>query len=281
MSVTYQPPAPLRAVEEKPAYPGYVPALAALAPAFAAKAVLGDIPRKTVEESIEQFGNAKLKGVAPPALGATLGNAFKGRALYNAAIGGGVGILTAPVFMRGVQLSTSSDPTERAQGIAMLAASGGGYQAVKGFSDGYGSAKSQGLAKSESVRKGLAQTASRLLFKTPAGIIGAVAAGSSLKKREDGREPTMQEKYLKPIAIGGAASAVQGGLNTVVEQVDQAKGTRMQKLKGLLTTRAGLKALTPAAAAGLAGGLFGGAITTTVVDKAQGMLKKKSKENGA
>jgi len=277
----------------------YGETLAITAPIFATKAILGDIPRKTIEETIEQKNLAKIKKMPIPTIKSVAGKAFTGRGLRTAAIGGGIGILTAPVFIKGVQLAGSDDLNTKAKGVGLIVGSGAIYQAAKGFGEGSGVAKSRGLGKPARISKGISYSIGRILLKSPAAVATglAIAAG---RKKKDGKDPSFGKKYVLPALTGAAIGSLQNVVNTVIDApkglpVGVPEPSKLQRVgatlpvtggrvseRGLrrraLLTRKGFRSLVPAGKSGAIGGLLGGFIAATVVDKAIKALKSKEKK---
>ncbi len=259
----------------------YGKALAASAPIFAAKAALGDLPRKTLEGHIQSTGEAKLRGVKPHKLRTSLSKSFRGKGLRTALIGGGVGVLTAPIFLRGVQLASgggkrktaawSPEKKRKAKGLAMIGGAGSVYAAGKGYGEGIGLGKQVGLKGRALRRKGLAYSIGRTTWKLPAAIALGAAIASGRKK---GKKGSGASKYLAPAAIG---AGVGGGMAMSSEALDRGlkagKGRRLSTFRKALTTRTGLRRLVPAGKAGLIGGAAGTALTAAIVDKALKKMK--------
>jgi hypothetical protein len=264
---------PMLKLAKKEKKRGYFGTVAKVAPVFGAKAVLGDMPRKTLEGYLESRGVAKLKKMPRPSVGASIGKAVKGRALGATALGGATGIMTAPIFLKGIQLATSDKPSDKAKGVGLIAGSGAIYQGMKGFGEGYGQAK--GLSKVKQFRNANAMSIARILGKAPPAVALGLAIASGRKKKK-GKQPGFGTKILKPALYTAASGGVQGAINVLTKRVKKVpKGFRMRTLKKSLFTRKGLRGLKPAVGAGTAAGAFGGLVAATVVDKAVDALKKK------
>ena len=254
---------------------GYLKGVAGAAPIFGAKALLGDLPRSTLGETIEQRSLAKLKNKPVPSFKSVFGKAFTGKGLHQAAVGGGVGILTAPMYLKGIDLLGSEDKKDKAAGLALVGGSASVYQGAKGFGEGYGEAKSRGLPNSSRVPQGTLRGLSRVGLKLPAALLtgAAIAAG---RKKKDGQERTMAQKVVLPTILGAVGTAGQGVLNTLITDSSMAaKGNRMKVVKNLLRSP---KNLMPAVKGGLVSGALGGLLGAFVIDKALASMKKKSAE---
>lgn len=247
----------------------YGAGVAAAAPIFAAKTILGDIPRKTLEEVIEQKGTAKLKGLKIPKTSTIARKALSGRALYQAGVGGGFGILTAPAYIKGVELLNSDNKKDKAKGLALIGGAASVYQGAKGFGEGMGIAKTRGLPKKK-IPLGIATSISRVGVKLPAALISGAAIAAGRKKEKS----SVKDKLLMPTLITGAVGAIQ---NTATMAGTEAQLSGKGKLKVVKSLMKKPKMLLPAAAAGAASGMMAGAIGALVVDKAVGAIKKKQK----
>ena len=262
---------------DKPKQLSYAQTVATVAPTFALKSLLGDVPRKTIEDTIELRGEAKLKGIKPPPTRKLLKKSLTGRGLTTALTGGATGVLTAPLFLKGIQLASSEKPKDQAKGVGLIASSGAVYSGLKGFGEGRGMAKSRGLPKARQMTKGLSYALGRVSFKTPGAVALGLALASGQKKKKDKNTPDFVHKYVKPGVLAGGLGAGMNVTNKVIDNVvGSSKGTRKQKLFKALTTKSSLKKLMPAAKAGLVGGLAGGVISAAVVDKALKAMKKKT-----
>jgi len=272
----------------------YLPAVAAAAPIFAIKSFAGDLPRKTIEEVIEQRSIAKSQKLKPPSVKSIAGKALTGRGLATAAAGAGVGVLTAPIFIKGITtLEKAPDAATKKErlkqiglGLGLVGASGAVFQGAKGFGEGYGVAKSRKLPTSARVGTGTTYSLGRMALKTPAAL--AVGAGIALGRKKKDKGPLAQ--YGLPVALGAGAGAAQNTLNAML---DSTKGSKKLKkldiLKNLPKALAGKKispqynkAVSKALAggkSGLIGGALGGAIAAAVLDKAIKRVKNKQKQS--
>jgi hypothetical protein len=239
----------------------YTSALAASAPAFAAKAVLGDLPKGAIEHAVE----SKLSKRKLPILkGLKQGVAGRGS---GRAIGAGIGILSAPVFLKGIQLAQSKDSDERKRGFALIGASSSVYAGQKGAIEGYRASKVSGKSTRSAAIKGLGLGSMRVGYKLPAALaMGAALAHGQKKKNK-------KDMYLSS-ALGGAAvgGASRGGEKLVGSLASQGK-------KGVSFHKAVAKALKvtgPAVAGGLAGGAVGGLALSGVISAARNAMKKKT-----
>ena len=137
----------------------YFSQVGAVAPAFGAKALLGDLPKGAIEHAVQ----TKIRN---PGTGfnKNLATGFKGRGLGRA-LGGAAGIATAPIFLKGLSMAGSKAPAEQKKGIALLAGIGGVYAGQKGFLEGYKSAKSMGMDKAKAITSGLRLGGVRVAYK--------------------------------------------------------------------------------------------------------------------
>jgi hypothetical protein len=270
----------------------YWPAVGAAAPIFGIKAFAGDMPRKTVEEVVEQKSIAKRLKLPSPKVKSIAGKALTGRGLATAAAGAGIGILTAPIFIKGITtLEKAPDAATKKQrikqigaGLALVGASGAVYQGVKGFGEGYGVAKSRGLPTAARVGTGTSYSLGRLALKTPAAL--AIGAGIAMGRKKKDKGPVAQ--YGLPVALGAGAGGVQNTLNAMLDSTKGKKGLKkmdvLRRLPGALAgkkvapkyNKAVAKALA-GGKSGLIGGAMGGLIAAVVLDKAIKRVKAKQK----
>jgi superfamily II DNA or RNA helicase len=257
---------------------GYLGTLGTVAPAFAVKSLLGDIPRKTIEDVVELRGEAKLKKLKPPPIKSLFKKSLTGRGIRTGLAGGSIGIATAPVFLKGIQLASTEDRNKQMKGIGLIAGSGAVYSGIKGFGEGSGMAKGRGLPKPARISKGISYALGRVSFKTPAAVaLGLALAAGQKKQKKDSKIPNVVHKYVRPAVYAGMSGA---GLNLTNKLIDTTrtapKGKKFNTIFKALGTRSGLRKLAPTAKAGLMGGLAGGVISAAVVDKALKAIKKKT-----
>jgi len=249
---------------------GYFGTVAKVAPVFATKAVLGDLPRNFIKKRYERKWSPKKRttlriGKAPKPKARMLPKVFpKARAAWGklpkavrmTAAGGAIGIGTAPVFLKGIQLASSNKKSDKAKGIGMIAGSGAVFQGLKGFNEG-----------------GLPRALSRISVKTPGAIALGLAIASGRKK---GKKSTFGDKYLKPAMYSAAIGGVQGGVDRMYKTIGEApKGQKLKEFKSLFTSIEGSKKLRGYSGAGVVAGGIGGLIASAVVDKAVKALKKE------
>tara|TARA_B100001250_G_C19813058_1_gene796747 strand:- start:2915 stop:4747 length:1833 start_codon:yes stop_codon:yes gene_type:complete len=232
----------------------YIKQVALAAPVFGAKALLGDLPKGAIEHAVQEK-------VFKPKTSFTkeLKTGFKGRGLGRA-LGAGLGIATAPIFLKGLSLAGSSSKSDRNKGLALIAATGGVYAGKKGFSEGYASARSLSNSKAKSILSGLQLGGVRVSYKVPAAVfLGlSVAKGRSSSK---GKSPSTIKKLMLPALSGAAVGALSRGAEAAV-----------LKPGG----RAGSRAIAAAAAGGGAGGALGGLVLAGAVDGAMKLMKKEA-----
>ena len=232
---------------------------ALVAPAFGAKAILGDWPEGALEHAV----TARAGGSSKP-WNRLFAQGFRGRG-GGRALGGIAGITTAPLYLKGLQMAGSKDPSERHKGIALLAGSSAVFAGQKGALEGLFQHQAAGASRTEAVAKGLHLGLSRSISKIPFAVMMGmgVAAG-----RHDDKESPFR-KYVMP----GVTGAALGGLSRASEDLGRHMSDR--------SFRSLVKALPktmPAAAGGAAGGLFGGLVLAKVVDMATKTLTSRKKE---
>ena len=116
----------------------YLPMLAASAPAFAAKAVVGDLPKGAIEHAVEK------KLISPKSsLTGNFVHGLKGRGAGRA-MGAGMGVLTAPVFLRGIQLAGSDSKSDQKKGLALIAGTGATFAFQKALLEKIQSSRAAG-----------------------------------------------------------------------------------------------------------------------------------------
>jgi len=240
---------------------GYLGALVKVAPIFAAKALLGDLPKGAIEQATE----AKLKG-GKGSFGKYFKQGLKGRGAGRA-LGAGLGIASAPVFLKGIDLATSSNKKERKKGLLYLGLSAAMYQLPKGGIEGYRASKSLGESTLKALKKGGVLGTTRSLYKTPAALLMGYGLAAGRRKGKKGEEPTLAKKMLLPALGGGALGALSRAGEDVVSQMTVGKEKNL--------VRALRKAL-PAAGGGAVGGLLGGLVLSSVIEGASKALKKEA-----
>lgn len=236
----------------------YSSQVAAMAPAFALKAVVGDLPKGGVEKAVE----SKLKG-SKDSLRSLLSKGLKGRGTGRA-LGAGLGIATAPLFVGGLKKLTAKDDATKMKGLAMIGASTMAYQSTKGLAEGYREARVANMSKAKSVGEGLRLGAIRTGYKLPMALAMGLSVAAGRKKSKGGKDASKAKKLLAP-ALGGA---VLGALSRGGE------GTAKDLLGGKGMKRA-FRGFGAKAAGGAAGGLLGGLVLGGVIDHAMKSLEKK------
>ena len=260
----------------------YLAQVGAVAPAFAVKSILGDMPKGAIEKSIELRTAAKPKfrkaysrlGWKPVSKRPTkkiMVEALKGRG-YGRALGGGLGIATAPLYLKGIQLAGSKKKSDQQKGIALLATSGALYAGVKGGIEGTQEARAGGDKFRKALSSGKSTALSRMAYK-PLGAIGLGMAVASKRRaaKEKKISPAMQTASL--LGTGALVGAGSRGIDQAIKQYrkDPKSGRKLFKPSRLGKT---LVALRPAMLGGAAGGAFGALALDKVVDWAEDSLKK-------
>lgn len=247
----------------------YFRQVAAAAPVFAIKSILGDFPRKALHGAVESSIDSKMMGTPRKPFLQSLKASVTGRAGESALKGGVMGVLTAPLFLSGIRGAASEDKSERTKGYGKILASGSIYQGAKGYGEGSGKAKELGLSAAKRRGMGLSFGASRSIMKAPGAIaLGMAAAQGSKKGDKD------NSRYLIPAAIG----AIGGGSQAVADVAAHNLSVSPNKgayLKSLLTRKGGRAMLGPAAG-GVAAGLAGGLITSEATRYALKKMKERS-----
>jgi len=255
----------------KKADKSYLSALAATAPAFTAKALFGDLPKGALESVVQ----GKLSK-SPNTARQLLSQGLRGRG-FGRALGGGVGVLSAPIFLKGLSLVGSKDPSERRKGLAMIGSTSAVYSSQKGFLEGFRSSKALGKPSPLAVSRGLTLGATRAAYKTPQALLLGLGIAAGRKKSKKSKDET--SKYLLPALAGSALGAGSRGIESAVQSSIDLRGTGMARAAKL---RKILQRALPAAGGGAAGGLFGGLVLAGVVEGAtRAMNKKASNEKTA
>lgn len=239
----------------------YFPLLAAAAPAFALKSVVGDLPKAAIEH-----------GVTNKALGSTrpfsrlLAEGVRGKGLGRMA-GGAIGIATAPLFLKGTSLLESDKKGDKARGLGYIAGSTAAYMGAEGFLEKFIQARASGSSPLAAAGKGAFLGAVRSSYKVPMALAAAagVAAG---RHNSDDSNPAM--KYVIPI---GATAAV-GGASRIIEDVADMAHSRAMRNK--ILSPKGLKHLGASGLGGAAAGAFGGLVLAKIVDALSPHKKKEA-----
>lgn len=223
------------------------------APAFGAKTLVSDLPKGTIEQVVE----SKVSGSKLP-----LGTLFRQGGLGRGggrALGGALGILTAPLYLRGLQLAASKDRKERLKGLGLIAGSGSIAVGQKGLVEGYRAARSVGTAAPKALAQGAKIGLFRAGYKTPLALL---MASSLVRKKKD---TGAFGKYVKPALMGGALGGVGRGAESFLTQA----GGRS------------LRAAIPAAVGGVASGLLGGLVLGGAVDMATRMMNRDKEKKAS
>ena len=232
--------------------------VAAVAPAFGIKALLGDLPKAGIEKAVE----SKMSGSKKPSM-KLLSEGLKGRGTGRA-LGAGLGIATAPLFLGGISMLNSNNSSDKAKGLALIGLSTGAYQTTKGFAEGFQEARVANKSKAKSVADGLRLGAIRTGYKLPMALALGMSVASGRKKSKDGKRPSTAKKLLTPALTGAALGAVSRG----------GEGLAKDLMSGKKLTTA-LKQSLPKAGGGAAGGILGGLVLGGVIDSAMKSMEKK------
>jgi hypothetical protein len=258
----------------------YMQQVGAVAPIFVLKSLIGDMPKGAVEKAVEQ------KVLGKQSLGKGFTQGLKGRGFGRALGGGTMGILTAPVFLKGVQLAGSKKKSDRMKGIGLIAGSAGVYQGYKGLTEGFFEGKAKGRAAGLAKAKNLMLT--RAAYKVPLAVAFGMSVAAGRKKSKKGGE---KSKYLIPALAGAGIGALSRGgeaaVGTEVKSILKGTGRDLiaagnkNRLKAVFQNPAMrskiLKTVAGAGAGGAAGGLLGGLVLAGVVDKAMKAMGGKKK----
>ena len=128
--------------------PSYGTTLVKAAPFFAAKSLIGDLPKGAIEKSIE----LKVTKGTPWKKGWSKG--FRGQGMGRA-MGAMSGIVTAPLYLKSLSLLKSNNKSDRKKGLALLTGVTGAYTMQKGLGESYKDLRVGGVAKRTAFKKGL------------------------------------------------------------------------------------------------------------------------------
>jgi hypothetical protein len=238
----------------------YLPMLAAAAPVFALKSIIGDMPKASVEHAVEQTA---LHGSGN--FGKYLAKGFRGKGAGRA-LGAGLGILTAPLFLRGTRLLESKKEDDRRKGYALVAGSTAALAGAKGFFENAGAALVQGRNPAVAATKGALLGTIRAGYKVPMALATAAGVAAGRSNSED--NPKL--KYVLPVAMGVGAGAVS-------RMIEEAAETGISRNRKQLLSAVGLRKLRAAGLGGAAGGAIGGLVLAKAVDI---LSPKKEKHAG-
>ena len=276
MSTTFKPAKPKK--EHKKKSKGYLSTLGAVAPAFAVKSLI-EYPKGFGESALEQKMRSKILKTKGLPTSKVLKKALTGRGLYGLATSGPAGVLTAPTFIKGVELLGSEDKKDKAKGMALVLGSGTAFQAAKGVGKGFGEAGEKGIKGfNKRLKWGWKNRAStRLIGKLPTTAIFGLALASGRKKKKSGKPGGIVSQTAKPALYAGLGAAGLG-VGEHVGDIIRNRPKGMSKTKALKHTflhRHGRKAMIPGVAAKGLAGLTAGALSSVVLDKAVKAIKKK------
>lgn len=224
-----------------------------VAPAFGAKTLISDLPKGVVEHVVESKA-----GGSKASLRSLIRQGGSGRG-GGRALGGALGILTAPLYLKGLQMAGSKSKDERLKGYGLIAGSGGVSVAQKGLVEGYRAGRVAGTKAPRALAEGARLGLFRAGYKAPLAVLMA----SSLVKRD--KDQTARSRFLRPALTGGLIGGAGRGAESLLAQQAGARTLR--------------KAL-PAVAGGAASGVLGGLVLGGAVDLATKLLRK-SKEKKA
>jgi hypothetical protein len=234
--------------------PTYFKALAASAPVFGAKAIIGDLPKGALEKAVQ----LKIERNTPMKRGLKQG--VKGRG-FGRAVGGLTGVLTAPLYLKGLSLLSSKKRSDKKKGMALISGVTGAYQLQKGVNEGFFEHARKG--RGAAVKRGLGLGLGRLSYKVPAALLMAKAVA-------DGQKKGKGNKGLANVALLGALSGAGSRVGDVASEKVFGKITSGKKIN--FNKALGRKVLG-AAGGGAAGGLLGGLILSKAVSMAKDSLK--------
>ena len=235
--------------------------LIAVAPAFAAKSLIGDLPKGGLEFAVEK----KVGGSTASLLG-LLRKGLAGRG-SGRALGAALGAATAPVYLRGVQLAGSKDKKKRRKGLALLGGSAAAFASVKGLAEGGMESRQAGKGFKQSLSAGAKRGGLKALTKTPQALL----MGLTIAKSRQGKgKDSPLNKYLLPAATGALMSSGSRAVETGIPLAT--KGVSLKNI---------FKAVKAPAAGGAAGGALGGLVLAGVTDAALGLMKKRKEKSAS
>lgn len=211
---------------------------------FTAVRSLADVPAGAVEAAVENG----IVGKVPGGEIRTVSPASKAAGRW---AGATAGVLSAPLFLRGLRDSKSHDPATRKKGIALALAAGTGGAAIKG------------LVEAGVERAPANEVLRRALIRGGLGLPAAASTVWALSHRRKGQESSSGAKALLGGIAGAGAGALKGGIEAAFEN------KALRHVNPALFRRAMLgKALGRAA-----GGAVKGLALTALIDR----LTKKRK----
>lgn len=193
---------------------GYILGIGAL------KAALTDIPKATLEKTIEEAGIRKFRkqSMRPAFKPAAIAKAFKQRGLSRAAGGIAIGALTFPLFLSGIKDIKEGDTRRRNRGMLKILASGLLYSGGKGGTEYALEALQSGKGVSSAKLTKIFRKAftARAIPGLVASGVTAAAIGYGLKKKKETQKPTGIRRFTVPLIAAGV-----GGLTAAAKQIPE------------------------------------------------------------
>ena len=238
--------------------PSYGKMMLLAAPAFAAKSVVGDLPKASLENAVENKALGGSKSFAH-----YLAQGVKGKGTGRM-LGGAIGIATAPLYLKGISLLQSKNKEDRTKGYELVAAGTAAFAGSKGFLENFLSAKLRGENPLAAAGKGLFLGTVRSGYKIPLALATAagIAAGRNHKSKNGQSSGAM--RYAMPAVAGAGAGALSRVIESASEHAmygkPQSVAVRAQKLLS-------------AGAGGAAGGLLGGLVLAGAANATEKLLR--------
>jgi len=193
-------------------------AVAAL-PLAAAQAI-GDIPKGAIERGTEQAAMGK-KPRLKDAL--RLGKAKSISRL-------GVGAVTTPMFLSGIEDLQSKDKKKKREGAAKVVGAGTAFSATKG---GLEAAIDKGIRSPQVGKAVKGAFGARMVTGAAGGLLTAKAIAKSLDRKPKS-ESQRKKDAVKPYAVGGAIGLAEGAGESALAKGLRSKGARRAAMsKGL------------------------------------------------
>jgi hypothetical protein len=233
---------------------GYLGALAGAAPLFAAKSLIGDLPKGAIEYAVEN----KIRTPSMRSLD-LLRRGASGRGVGRAA-GGAAGVLTAPLYLKSIKLLGSDNKADRRKGVAYSLGSTAIYAGLKGGLEGGIEAKAHGASAAKALMHGALGSLSRVPVKLLPAAVTTAAIAKSMGAKSDGTRKSLFDQYAKPMLVG-AGTATSARLAE-------------RSIRSLVTTRKlpSARAMAAIAAGSAVGGALGGGVLTAVTKR---LLRKE------
>ena len=232
--------------------------LAAAAPAFAVKSIVGDVPKAAIEHTITSKALGSRQSV-----GKLLSSGIKGRGMGRMA-GGAIGIATAPLFLKGTSLLESKKDGDKAKGLGYVAGSTAAFMGAEGFLERFMEARAQGANPLTAASKGAFLGAVRSGYKVPMSIATALSVAAG--RKDSDKHPAM--KYIMPIATGATVGGLSRAIETAAEEV------RGHTWNGKMPGARAMRHVGAAGLGGAAGGVVGGLVLAKIVDALSPHKKK-------